>query len=202
MISIESISELIDEEIERLGVKSLTLPEVIKLLQSKDVFDDSNPSAEKKFKELLKEGKIPQAYKESGRWKIYKSTTIIKPFNTNIVYFAVATIIILFFSILKVTNYFDPSKKIDKHKIEVSEQELFVPEVFVPEVILDTIKNGLAKNIYSNTKSVESEGEVINYKKEGLWKFYYNNGVFNQMTYFKNNQNKGLSESNINNTDN
>lgn len=53
MLSIENVTEVIDQEIDRLGIESLTLQETIELLYSKGVFDASNPKAEKEFRVLL-----------------------------------------------------------------------------------------------------------------------------------------------------
>lgn len=57
-MNIDSILEIIDKEIERLNVEQLTLTEVIKLLNSKGIFSNSDSKTEKEFRALIKEGKV------------------------------------------------------------------------------------------------------------------------------------------------
>lgn len=198
-MNIDSILEIIDKEIERLNVEQLTLTEVIKLLNSKGIFSTSDSKTEKEFRALIKEGKVFNAFKEQGRWKISKSSVDKKPvmnnvFSTflkkNIAIIIIFLTIILFFTFLNVTNYFDAPKNESKKKVDEDAEQV----VSLSEIISDTLRTGIAKNLYRVNNIVESKGKLLDHKKEGLWNFYYRDGVLRQKTFYKNNEKNGISE--------
>lgn len=194
----QPILDAIDKEIDRLEADYLTLPQSIDLLYSIGLFKESDKQDENKFRNLLKEGAVAHAYKENGRWRIPKSSfknhkvenkdfkNVIKE---KLPYIIIATFLVLFFIFLKVTDYHNPYKK-----IKINDTEIAVESVFISDIIDDTIQNGIAKNLYRSTSTISSEGNLIDNKKEGLWKFYNENGILESKSYYKNNLKNGVTE--------
>ncbi|CAM4172988.1 toxin-antitoxin system YwqK family antitoxin [Flavobacterium antarcticum] len=194
----ELIFDTIDKEIDKRGVHHLTLSEAVELLYLEKVFNESYKQDETQFRSQLKEGKIAHAYKENGRWKIPKSRFRegqLKNSNLGMIikeklpYIIIATFLVLFFVYLKVTDYHNPYKKIENSDIEKIDEP-----VFIGDIIEDTVQNGIVKNLFRSTSKIESEGQLLNGKKEGLWKFYYENGVLESKSFYKNNMKSGITE--------
>ena len=195
----EPILDAIEKEIERLDVDYLTLPQSIALLYSIGLFKESDKQDEKEFRNLLREGIIAHAYKESGKWRIPKSSFrkdkvkgkgLAIAIKEKLPYIIIASALVMFFIYLNITDYHNPYKKIENNDTEIIDEP-----IFIGNIIEDTIQNGIAKNLYRSNSTISSEGNLIDNKKEGVWKFYNENGILESKSYYKNNLKNGVANS-------
>ena len=70
MENIKNIIKFIDNYLEANNLQVLTPPEANDLLEQHEIFDDYKKRAGLPLRKLLRDGKIPHAYKENGRWYI------------------------------------------------------------------------------------------------------------------------------------